>query len=108
MKPSFSCAIAAVLTVLSVSACSKPSSSLAWREVTPPGAAVLRDVADCGDRWWAAGGAGGGPAAWTSADGITWSSVPFSPLPDSFYGPREVINSVACAGERAGSSETKL
>ncbi|MFI5897651.1 hypothetical protein ACIA5D_46945 [Actinoplanes sp. NPDC051513] len=89
-----------MLAVLSVSACSKPSSSLSWREVSLPGAVMLRDVADCGDRWWAAGGAGGGPAAWTSVDGVTWSSVPFSPLPASYYGPREVINSVACAGER--------
>jgi hypothetical protein len=114
VKPSFSCALAAVLAVLSVSACSKPSSSLAWREVALPGAAELRDVAACGDQWWAAGsggtgsgstgsgstGSGSGPAAWRSVDGSTWQPVPFEPLPASYYGPRQVITSVACAGGR--------
>ncbi len=99
MKPSFSCAVAVVLAVLSVSACSKPEPS--WHRVDLPGAADLRDVADCGGQWWAVGGrTGGGPAAWTSADGDTWRSVPFAPLPASFYGPREVITDVACAGDR--------
>ncbi|WP_433373976.1 hypothetical protein ACQPZX_02980 [Actinoplanes sp. CA-142083] len=88
-----------MLAVLSVSACSKPSSPK-WHEIALPGPAVLRDVADCGDRWWAVGGAGSGPGAWTSADGVAWSAVPFAPLPASYYGPREVINSIACAGDR--------
>lgn len=89
-----------MLAVLSVSACSKPSSRLAWHEVALPGAAELRDVAACGDQWWAAGSAGAGPAAWRSADGSTWQPVPFEPLPASYYGPRQVITSVACAGGR--------
>ncbi|HEX5200127.1 MAG TPA: hypothetical protein VFW27_09320 [Actinoplanes sp.] len=98
MKTLFSCGAVALLAVLSVSACSKPAPS--WREIALPGPAVLRDVADCGDRWWAVGGAGAGPGAWTSTDGVSWASVPFAPLPAGYYGPHQVIGSVACAGDR--------
>lgn len=101
MKASLSCTIAVALAVLSGSACSKPDPSPAWRESGLPVAAQLRAVADCAGRWWAAGAlAAGGPAAWTSADGAAWRSVPFAPLPASYYGPREVITDVACAGDR--------
>ena len=101
MHASLSCTIAVALAVLSGSACSKPDPSPAWHESGPPVAAQLRAVADCGGRWWAAGAlAAGGPAAWTSADGAAWQSVPFVPLPASYYGPRQVITDVACAGDR--------
>jgi photosystem II stability/assembly factor-like uncharacterized protein len=40
------------------------------------------------------------PAAWTSTDGRAWQSVPFSPLPSSYYGPHDVISAVACAAGR--------
>ena len=74
---------------------------MSWHKIDLPGAADLRDVADCGGRWWAVGAkAGGGPAAWTSADGATWQSVPFAPLPASYYGPLQVIKEIACAGDR--------
>src|SRR5512138_3032319 len=101
MRSSVSCIIVAVLAVLSGSACSKPDPAPDWHESLRPAAAQLRDVADCGGRWWAAGAlAAGGPAAWTSADGASWQPVPFAPLPASYYGPLEVITDVACAGDR--------
>lgn len=104
MKPSVSCGIVAALAALAVGACSKPSSApaVSWQPATLPAAAavVLRDVADCGDRWWAVGAVGAGPGAWTSADGRAWQAVSFSPLPAGYYGPRQVITSVACAGGR--------
>jgi hypothetical protein len=101
MRPSTSCTIAVALAVLSGSACSKPDPSPAWHGAGPPVAGELRAVADCGGRWWAAGArATGGPAAWTSADGAAWQPVPFVPLPAGYYGPREVITDVACAGDR--------
>ncbi|WP_433300357.1 hypothetical protein ACQP2F_02865 [Actinoplanes sp. CA-030573] len=95
--------IIAVLAALSVSACSKPAPS--WQRVAGVPAADLRAVADCGGRWWVAGGrrtADGGtsPAAWSSADGSAWGEVVFEPLPSSYYGPRQVITSIACDGDR--------
>src|SRR5690349_13149089 len=101
MRSSLSCIIVVVLAVLSGSACSKPDSSPAWHESRLPAAGELRDVADCGGRWWVAGAAAaGGPAAWTSADGASWQPVPFAPRPASYYGPLEVITDVACSGDR--------
>lgn len=102
MKPSFSCAIIALLAALSVSACSKPGPS--WQRLAVP-AADLRDVADCGGRWWVAGGlrtSSGDtrPAAWSSADGSAWRAETFAPLPSSYYGPKQVITSIACDGDR--------
>ncbi|UQU64348.1 hypothetical protein COUCH_36225 [Couchioplanes caeruleus] len=66
---------------------------------------VLRDAVRCGSRWWVVGAlqpAGGDPrpAAWDSADGRTWRSVTIMPHPGSFYGPRNVLYSVACANGR--------
>ncbi len=79
-------------------------------EVTLPAAApkVLRDAVRCGKRWWVVGAlqAAGGdprPAAWDSADGRTWHSVTIVPHPGSFYGPRNVLYSVACANGRVAA-----
>jgi hypothetical protein len=71
----------------------------------PAGQVVVRDAAGCGDRWYAVGGVLGPgdatrPAAWDSADGRTWRSVRFVPLPGSYYGPQNLIYSVACADGR--------
>ncbi|WLS43015.1 hypothetical protein Q3V37_16350 [Micromonospora profundi] len=76
-----------------------------WQALTlpaPPGAAgrlLVRDLAACAGRWFLAGGvadAAGGtrPAAWTSVDGTTWTSLPVRA--DSFYGRQNVLSSVAC------------
>jgi hypothetical protein len=71
----------------------------------PPGQLAVRDAAGCGDRWYAVGGVLGPgdasrPAAWASTDGRSWRSVRFVPLPGSYYGPQNLIYSVACAGGR--------
>jgi len=93
----------AAAALLLVAACaSTPASS--WAEVALPGAAprIVRDAIECGGRWYVVGGWKGtdgetGPAAWDSIDGVTWRSLTFSPLPDSFYGPSNVLSAVACA-----------
>jgi hypothetical protein len=85
--------------------------ALAWQEaVLPmpagtPGRLVVNDAADCAGRWYVAGGVLGAgdqtrPAAWDSADGRTWRSLTFAPLPGSFYGPQDLISSVGCAADR--------
>ena len=108
--PSPSCKSLTVLAVLALAACSNPAPPRpgpTWTRVDLPAAAgaQLRDLADCGDRWYVAGAlrdAGGTtrPAAWTSTDGRAWQSVRFSPLPSSYYGPHDVISAVACAAGR--------
>jgi len=86
-----------VLTSLLVAAgCSGPPE-VAWTRVPLPAGAEPRDVADCDGAWLVTGGQGGGPAAWT---GDTWTPVRFEPLAGSYYGPRQVIGSVACADGR--------
>jgi hypothetical protein len=104
MKTSPSCSIAVLAAVLAVNACSKPTHP-AWTRLDLPahGTIGLNDVADCGGHWYAAGvikDATTHPAAWTSTDGKTWSAVTFRPLPTSYYGPNQVIQSVACAAGR--------
>jgi hypothetical protein len=64
-----------------------------------PGRPVLRDVAACATRWYAAGGylaADGAtrPALWTSDDARAWVEVPVRPV--SVYGPSQLLTSVAC------------
>ncbi|WP_216592174.1 hypothetical protein [Verrucosispora sioxanthis] len=80
-----------------------------WRELTlpaPPGAPgrlMLRDVTACGGRWYIVGAVGGPgdatrPAAWTSADGVSWESVRI--VADSYYGRQNILYSVACTDGR--------
>ena len=69
------------------------------------GRLAVLDAANCAGRWYIVGGvlgAGGAtrPAAWTSTDARTWQSVPFAPLPGSYYGPQDLVSSVGCAGDR--------
>ncbi|WBB67359.1 hypothetical protein [Micromonospora sp. WMMD812] len=77
----------------------------AWQSLTlpaPPGAPgrlLVRDAVACGGRWYVVGGvedAAGDtrPAAWTSADGLSWRGVPIRA--DSFYGRQNVLFSVGC------------
>ncbi|WP_143193930.1 hypothetical protein [Micromonospora sp. CB01531] len=71
-----------------------------------PGRLVLRDVVACAGRWFVVGGvtdpAGETrPAAWASADGSSWSSVPIAS--SSFYGARHVLYAAACRQGRLGA-----
>ncbi|MBM2618251.1 membrane lipoprotein lipid attachment site-containing protein [Actinoplanes sp. LDG1-06] len=100
MKRSFSF----ILAVLLVAACSKPEQTPTWTRIDLPadGPVVLTDVADCDGTWWAVGAVRTGatetrPAAWT---GDPWTEVRFVPRPESYYGPRQIIRSVACADGR--------
>ncbi len=104
MRRSFSCGSVALLIAVTLTACSKDDHDLAWTKIDLPadGTPVLRDLADCDGQWWAVGGiqAADGtirPAAWT---GSPWQAVPFVPPATSYYGPRQLIRSVACAGGR--------
>ncbi|AEV81526.1 hypothetical protein ACWT_0513 [Actinoplanes sp. SE50] len=95
-----------MLVISMLAACSARPAAPAWTRITLPGGerATLRDAAACGDRWYVVGAVPDGddtrPAAWSSPDTVTWTPVTFAPLPDSFYGPHEVISTVACAGDR--------
>ena len=106
MKPSFSCGAIVVAAALALSACSKPAAD-PWTRVDLPGSDTveLHDLADCAGHWYLAGArhdADGTthPAAWTSTDGTAWTAVPFRPLSTSYYGPHQVIMSLACADGR--------
>jgi hypothetical protein len=98
---------------LLLAACSStpPPPPISWTEATlpipagTPGRLTVLDAADCDGLWYVVGGVLGAgdatrPAAWTSTDGHTWRSMTFAPLPGSFYGPQDLISSVACAGGR--------
>lgn len=77
----------------------------AWQPSTlpappgPSGRLLVRDAAACADRWYVVGGVAGAagetrPAAWTSADGTSWTSMRLRPT--SYYGAQNVLYSVAC------------
>jgi hypothetical protein len=71
-----------------------------------PGRLVLRDVVACAGRWFVVGGVAGPagetrPAAWVSADGLAWSSVPIAA--STFYGERHVLYAAACRSGRLGA-----
>jgi hypothetical protein len=70
-----------------------------------PGRLLLRDVATCDGQWYAVGAVGGAggatrPAAWTSSDGTSWTSLRMTPLPGSdpngYYGRRAILFAVGC------------
>lgn len=74
-----------------------------------PGRLMLRDVATCGGRWYVVGAVAGAgdatrPAAWTSADATSWTSLRLQPLSDSniesYYGKRAILYAVGCYQER--------
>ncbi|MFF5172181.1 hypothetical protein ACFY3U_06060 [Micromonospora sp. NPDC000089] len=88
----------------------------AWRAVelpVPVGAAgrpLLRDAAHCAHRWYAVGGLVDGagetrPAAWSSADGVSWSALPVRA--QSFYGRQHVLYAVACRGDQLAALGAK-
>jgi len=107
---------AAVALVLLATACtdSEPENESApeplelnWTEVTlpfPPGPAgriAVRDAVTCAGEWYVVGGVfppdpteDSRPAAWSSPDGETWTSVPLDP--QGYWAERAVFSSVAC------------
>ena len=109
--------LACGLSLVLPAACAAPATPyptpapVAWAEAAlpippgTPGRLAVLDAADCDGLWYVVGGVLGAgdatrPAAWTSADGRTWRSVTFTPLPGSFYGPADLIYSVACSDGR--------
>ena len=87
--------------------------SITWTEhdlpppAGAPGRTVVRDAVECGDGWWVVGAVfldrptetrDTRPAAWFSADGETWSSVPV--VTDTYWGRRAILGSVACSRDR--------
>ncbi|MEV0003923.1 hypothetical protein AB0H28_16760 [Micromonospora sp. NPDC050980] len=88
----------------------------AWQAVELPvpagveGRPLLRDATRCADRWYAVGGLVDGagetrPAAWTSADGLSWSALPVRP--QTFYGRQHVLYAVACRDSRMAALGAK-
>jgi hypothetical protein len=83
---------------------------LSWQEITlpapPPGERIApRAVAVCGGRWFLTGSFLAAdnatrPAAWTSRDGRTWTSMVVTPAADSYYGRRSLIYTAACRDGR--------
>ncbi|NLU77567.1 hypothetical protein HCA58_03985 [Micromonospora sp. HNM0581] len=80
-----------------------------WQELAlpapsgAPGRLMLRDVTACDGRWFVVGAIGGPddatrPAAWTSADGVSWEPVRI--VADSYYGRQHVLYSGACRDGR--------
>jgi hypothetical protein len=97
-------AVRALVAVGLVGACASGSAN-AWTEVSLPGSGPVRDAVSCGGRWYIVGGAAtsageSGPAAWSSGDGRVWRRLTLAALPGSYYGPRSVLYSVACAKGR--------
>lgn len=101
---------AVALLVMVLAACTAaaplPAPAAAqWREVALPvpagwpGRLAVRDAATCAGSWYVAGGvvaADGAsrPAAWRSADGVSWTPLPFDP--QTFWGAQDVLYSVGC------------
>jgi hypothetical protein len=79
----------------------------------PAGAAgriVIRDAAQCQDRWFVVGAlqdASGAtvPAAWTSADAVAWTAIRIDAR--SYYGKQNVLYSVACREGRMAALGAK-
>ncbi|MEH1013217.1 hypothetical protein V6U90_08905 [Micromonospora sp. CPCC 206060] len=69
----------------------------------PAGRLLVRDVVACAGRWYVVGGSDAGadqtrPAAWTSPDGVTWTSVPVAPV--TYYGEQNVLYAAGCRDDR--------
>ncbi len=107
---------AALAVVLLATACSdaEPETEqapepleLEWQPAAlpvPPGPAgrvAVRDATSCAGRWYVVGGVfppdpteDSRPAAWSSPDGETWTSLRLDP--QGYWGERAVFSSVAC------------
>lgn len=85
-----------------------PAPVLDWQQVDlpvppgPDGRLAVRDATVCGDEWVLVGGVFmtddlSRPAAWSSPDGSTWTSLTLDPT--DYWAQRSVIWSVACRGD---------
>jgi hypothetical protein len=83
----------------------------------PPGRLMLRDVATCGGKWYVVGAIGGAdgatrPAAWTSADATSWTSLRLTPLGDDdangYYGRRAILYAIGCDGGKVAAIGAKV
>ncbi|MEQ4304296.1 hypothetical protein ABNF97_23420 [Plantactinospora sp. B6F1] len=110
--------LAGLLAVPLLAGCDSPEPDRTvrpeWQPLSLPapagatGRLVVRDVATCAGRWYAVGafatpaeGVRDGdtrPAAWTSADGLSWT--PLRLTPRTYYGQRALLYSVACRDGR--------
>jgi hypothetical protein len=105
----------AVLLLLTMAACDSTDSTEpepvrpVWQELSlpvPAGAAgrlAPRDATTCGDRWYVVGAViapdgASRPAAWSSRDGRTWTSMTFNPR--TFYGEQAILYTAACRGDQ--------
>ncbi|MFJ6196443.1 hypothetical protein [Micromonospora sp. NPDC092111] len=88
----------------------------AWQELTlpaspgPAGRLVLRDAVSCAGRWFLVGAVADAagetrPAAWSSADAVSWSPVPIAAR--TFYGRQHVLYAAACADGRVAALGAK-
>jgi hypothetical protein len=118
-------AAAAVLLLLSLTACTTPAApdpepspaSFDWREAALPlpagatGAPVVRDAVACGDDWFVVGAvrdAQGAthPAAWSSTgDAAQWAPVTVDA--QSYYGKLNVLFTAACRDGRMAAVGAK-
>jgi hypothetical protein len=105
---------ATVAVLLLASACTDTEAEtepkplvLSWQEATlpvPPGPAgriAVRDATTCAGTWYVVGGVfppdpteDSRPAAWSSPDGVTWTSLELDPT--GYWAQRAVFSSVAC------------
>ncbi|MFG1777402.1 hypothetical protein ACGFIR_23610 [Micromonospora sp. NPDC049051] len=87
-----------------------------WQSLTlpaPPGAPgrlLLRDAVACAGAWYVVGGLADAagetrPAAWRSADGVSWTALPVSP--SSHYGRQHVLYAAACRDGRLAALGAK-
>lgn len=93
--------------VLAAAGCSPGSLRLTWEESFLPtsvGTPLVRDATVCDDGSWVVVGGvesfdgSTRPAAWSSADAVTWRTIPLKPT--SFYGEQSVLSAAACAHGR--------
>ncbi|MEH1099368.1 hypothetical protein [Micromonospora sp. CPCC 205561] len=113
----------ALLAVLLPTGCDRAPSGPAegplrpgWEPLTlpapqgAPGRALLRDAVACAGRWYVVGGLADAagetrPAAWSSADGVSWSALPLAA--SSFYGRQHVLYAAACRDGRLAALGAK-
>lgn len=117
----FGALVAGALLVSGCSADPEPAPdpspvSVPWRDAVLPvpagssGAVVVRDATFCPGAWFAVGAVrdaqgGTSPAAWSSADGVSWAALKI--VARTYYGRQNVLSSVACHSGRVAALGAK-